>query len=58
LHLETEEETAAACNGDAPDAPERTEMSQTRIKIKKNKRESSKAGRSAKYWMAVGTMAA
>ena len=33
-------------------------MSQTRIKIKKSKRESSKAGRSAKYWMAVGTMAA
>ncbi len=33
-------------------------MSQTRIKIKKNKREREKSRRGAKYWMAVGTMAA
>jgi catecholate siderophore receptor len=33
-------------------------MSQTRIKIKKNKREREKNRRGAKYWVAVGTMAA
>ena len=33
-------------------------MSQTRIKIKKNKKRADKPRRSARYWMAVGTMAA
>jgi len=33
-------------------------MSQTRIKIKKNKKKADRTRRSAKYWMAVGTMAA
>ncbi len=33
-------------------------MSQTRIKIKKNKKRADKTRRSARYWMAVGTMAA
>ena len=33
-------------------------MSQTRIKIKKNKRKTDPIRRSARYWMAVGTMAA
>jgi catecholate siderophore receptor len=33
-------------------------VSQTRIKIKKNKKRADKTRRSARYWMAVGTMAA
>jgi catecholate siderophore receptor len=33
-------------------------MSQTRIKVKKNKKKTDPIRRSARYWMAVGTMAA
>ena len=33
-------------------------MSQTRIKIRKNKKSSANRRRGAKYWMAVGTVAA
>ena len=33
-------------------------MSQTRIKIRKNKKSSGNRRRGAKYWMAVGTVAA